>query len=307
MAGPHQAQHAEAQHQQAASQAHGALLQAGPHAGAHQAQCDEHGQGAQPEGQHDGRAIDGRAAQQRRQQHAVDHATRDPAPQSAQRQRLELAVHGQQQLEQRLYAAPQQLARAFQVGQAAPHVHQVQAQRHQHQVGQPVEGQLQRGQPGQAGRALGQAAGQGAGHHVAADAARVVGGHAQQALAGGGQRGGRGDGDHGTRPGSGRGGGRQGADDAAAHADAVHAAGQADGEHGQEVRPVHDGTQMVREKRSGWPGCGWARAMRRWRSNTMQMLRISRRPLGVTLSQCGSSETRPSCSSGASASSSVAK
>ena len=86
--GAQEAQQAKAQHQHAAGDAHGTALHLRAQPRAQQAHAQQGGQGAQAEGAHGGRAAQGGTLHHGRQQRAVDHAARHPAPQAAHGQRF---------------------------------------------------------------------------------------------------------------------------------------------------------------------------------------------------------------------------
>ena len=96
-------------------------------------------------------------AQHRGEQDAVDHPARQPAPQAARHEHALPGHRADRFAQQRPHAPPHDLSALLEAGEAVPRIHQVQAQRGQHQVGQPVGAGLQRRQaaapaPARAGR-----------------------------------------------------------------------------------------------------------------------------------------------------------
>ena len=182
------------------------------------------------ERQHQQRALSGRTGAQGGRQRAINQSAGQPAPQDAEREGLQHGRRRQEAPRQRLDVAPQVLTGAFGEGQCPGHAEQIEAERHQHQVGQQVEGEAYRRLPvqRQAGRA--ERAGQGAGGDVGENAPGVVGEMHRPARGYA----------HRQRP-----------DNAAAHADAMGTAEQADEKQGEiaGIRHRDRETQRGRSRR----------------------------------------------------------
>src|SRR5690606_28492385 len=212
---PGQRPQAEENHQQPAGDAHAALAQQGGQPLGRQAGGQQHRPGAQAEGQHQQRAVQRIALAGGPQQGAVHQPAGQPAPQGAQGDGLGKSAHRHEALGDGLDEAPQPLAQRLDARQAAPPAGQVQAHGDQQQGGDDAQDGGRRA----VGQRPAAQAEQQAGGGIAENAPQVVAQQQAQAAPPLFRRNGQG----------------QRAHQAAAHAQAMAAAQQAEDEGGNQL------------------------------------------------------------------------
>ena len=132
-------------------------------------------QRTEAERQHQQGAAPGRTGAERGCQRAVDQSAWQPAPQQAERKRLDNRLGRQEAPRQRLNETPEVLAGALGKGQRPRHPEQIETEGDQHQVGQQIEPEADRRLPVQRQAGGAERPGQRAGGGVGKDAAGIVG------------------------------------------------------------------------------------------------------------------------------------